>query len=372
MREMAVPLHKFILLLSISRSLAGMRGVTVLLMLVGFCGCAQPLMTPHDSQVDGRISYYARKVADHPRLYPVYAQLGAAYLDKARDTSDPVWLAKARAALNRSMDIQPSFEAFKTMTAVSNFAHRFEDALKWGKRAAEAYPADTEVTALLVEAHMGLGLYEEARKLLPHPGKTADDFYMAAALGNWLVSQRRHDEAAAAFQIASNLAQAAGVRELVVWAEVSTAGVFIDSHRLESARLHLEKGTALDARNARLRLHQAELLGAEGNPMDAFAVYEVLSKERNDPEIHRKAFVLARQLGKKSKAQLHFDAAEEGFQRAIDAGEIYTLGALAQLYCDAEIKLQQALALAERNLQYKRDLDAEETVACIRRKQPKP
>lgn len=195
---------------------------------------------------------------------------------------------------------------------------------------------------------------------------------MAAALGNWLVSQRRHDEAAGAFQIASTLAHAAGVRELVVWAEVSAAGVFIDSHRPESARLHLERATALDARNVRLRLHQAELLGAEGNHMDALAVHEALLKERNDPEIHRKAFDLARQLGQRSKAQLHFDAAEEGFQRAIDASEIYTLGALAQLYCDAEVKLQQALALAERNLQYKRDLEAQETVACIRRKRLKP
>ena len=372
MREMAVTLHTFPLLLYIVRSLAGMRGATALLMLMGLGGCAQPSVTLHEFHLDERICYYARKVADHPRLYPAHALLGAAYLDKARDTPDPVWLAKARTALNRSMDIQPSFQAFKTMTAVSNFAHRFEDALKWGKRAAKAYPADTEVTALLVEAHMGLGQYEEARKLLPHSGKTPDDFYTAAALGNWLVSQRRHDEAASSFQIASTLAQAAGVQELVVWAEVSTAGVFIDSHRLEPARLHMERAGALDARNVRLRLHQAELLGAEGNHMDALAIHEALLKERNDPEIHRKAFVLARQLGQRSKAQLHFDAAEEGFQRAIDASEIYTLGALAQLYCDAEVKLQQALALAERNLQYKRDLEAQETVACIRRKRPRP
>ncbi len=372
MTEIAVSLPMLPLLLGKLCSIAGTRGATALLMLTGLVACVHPPVTLNQAHLDERVFYYVQKVAEHPQLYPAYALLGEAYLDKARDDPDPVWLVKARSALNRSLDIQPNFQAFKTMAAVSNFAHRFEDGLKWGKRATETYPADTEVNALLAETHMGLGEYEEVEKLLPQPGKKPDDFYTATALGNWLVSQRRYDEAVDSFQVASTLAQAAGVSELVVWAEVSTASVFIDSHRPESARLYLNKAKSLDARNVRLRLHQAELFVSEGSHIDALAVYEALLKERNDPEIHRKAFVLARQLGQTSKAQLHFTAAEEGFQRAIDAGEIYPLGALAQLYCDAEVKLQQALALAGMNLRYKRDLDAQETAACIRRKQLEP
>jgi tetratricopeptide (TPR) repeat protein len=331
-------------------------------------GCAQHRPTPPPSDCDTRIQYYSNKTSEHPRHYPSYALLGAAYLDKARETLDPSWLTKARSAMNRSLEIQPNFEAFKVMTALCNYAHRFEDALQWGKRAAETYPTDTEVTVLLVEAYMGLGKYDEARKLLPPAGQKPADFYTASAMGNWLVSQRRYKEAVDCFSKAAEFARTENVRELVVWAEVSAAGALMDARQLDAARKRLDAAANVDEKDVRLHLHRAELLEAKGKTQEALAMAETLLQRRNDPAVHRKAFVLARKLGQTSQAQLHFDAAEKGFQRAVDAGEIYTLEALARLYYDADVRLEQALTLAEKNLQYKRDIEAQQTLACIRSK----
>lgn len=340
-------------------------------------GCAQHPPTPPPSDCDARIQYYSNKISEHPRHYPSYALLGAAYLDKARETFDPSWLTKARSALNRSLEIQPNFEAFKVMAALCNYAHRFEEALRWGKRAAETYSTDTEVTALLVEAYMGLGKYDEARKLLPPAGQKPADFYTASAMGNYLVSQRRYKEAVDCFDKAAEFARTENVRELVVWAEVSAAGALIDARQLDAARKRLDAAANVDdvrghgletMPSQNLHLHRAELLEAEGKPQEALAIYETLLQRRNAPAVHGKAFVLARKLGQKSQAQLHFDAAEKGFQRVVDAGEIYTLEALAQLYCDADVKLEQARALAEKNLKYKRDIEAAATLTRVRRK----
>lgn len=346
---------------------------TVWLLILCSCtalmgGCSGIIFSRGRLDSDARINYYTKKITHDPQLYPAYVQLASAYLDKAYDTHNPDCLKKARSLLECSMKIQPSFEAFRTMGAVCCFAHRFDEALRWEKRAAEVWPADTRVTALMVEAYMGLGQYDVARKLLPPDGTKPVDFHTAAALGQWLASQHHYDEAVNALLVAAGFAQELDVTDLVVWAHVRAAGMLLDSGQPLKAQSLLQVAARLDPKNKYLRLHEAEFLEAEGQAEQALAAYEALVKEHDDLEIHRKAFIVARKLSLESRARFHFEAAEKGYQRVIEAGEIYTLGSLALLYCEANVHLEQALNLAQRNLDYKRDTEAIELLACIRHK----
>jgi tetratricopeptide (TPR) repeat protein len=346
------------------------RCVAVCVALIVLGSCASPGRPPSD--VDARIDFYVKKLSEHPRLFAVYTQLGAAYLEKARETHDPAFLARGRDAVKHSVAIQPNFPAFKVMAGLCNFAHQFECALEWGRRAAVANPADRAVTALLVEAYMGLGRYEDAAKLLPSPEAKAGDFYTAAALGQWLASQLRYDEAVGAFLGAANFARATGASDLTAWAEVRAAGALLDWGRPGPARSHLEAAASLGPLNRvvwkDLRLHWAEFYEAEGQLDKALAEYESLLAEQEDPAIRHRAFLVARWLGQEDRAHKHFEAAAQGFQRVIDAGEIYTLGGLARLYADGNVNMEHALALAQHNLEYKRDIEAEATLAYVQSK----
>lgn len=329
-------------------------------------GCSQQTATR--PSVDERIRYYSEKTAAQPRLYPVYAQLGAAYLDKARQTHDPSYLKRARRVLHQSLEIQPNFLALKAMAAVCNYAHHFEEGLHWARRASEANPADTAVTALLAESHMGLGQLDEAQASLTRGTTAPGDFHLAAAQGRWLASQGRFDQAAKAFQDAAGFARNEGVIELVVWAEVNTAGALIDAGRLERTRHHLAAAARLDPTNGELRIHQAELLEAQGKLDEALKSYEAILEGSNDATIHARAFALARKLGQEALARKHFATAEKGFRGVIEAGEVYTLGALARLYLAADVRLETALDLAKQNLRFKRDIEAGTILDSIRRK----
>ncbi len=294
-------------------------------------------------------------------------QFASDYLEKARLTYDPAWLREIFSAVESSLAIQPNLEAFKMKARAFNYGHRFEQALEWGRRAQEAFPGpDSEVIALLVEAYVGLGLADEAEKLLPPPGSAVGDFRTAGALGRWLASEKRWDGAVAAFSQASRLARAARAREFVVWAEVSSAGILIDSGRLEEARLHLEAARRLDPDDVELLIHSAELLEAEGRAQEALASYRDLATELANPPIHHMAFRAARGLEREVEASRHFRAAEEGYLAVLEESEVYSLDALARLYADAEIHMDRALELAERNLQYKRDAAAWATLAYVR------
>jgi len=64
-------------------------------------------------------------------------------------------------------------------------------------------------------------------------------------------------------------------------------------------------------------------------------------------------------------ATLQLDVAEQGLERPLAAGEVYTLGALARLYADAGRNLDRALALAQENLLWKRDREAFATLRAV-------
>jgi tetratricopeptide (TPR) repeat protein len=330
-------------------------------------GCAERAAKRPASTSD-RILYYSRRAAEHPRLYPVHVQLAEAYFDRAGETHDPSLLRKARESVERSLSIQPSFEAFLLQARMAAYLHRFEAALDWAGRAGAAavYPNDPAVTAVTVEALLGLGRAEEAGRLLPPAGAPLNDFHTAAALGRWLAQKKEFDGARAAYSRAAALALEAGVPERAAWAEVMAAGTRIDSGRPAEAEPHLRAASRLAPGSIDLKLHEAEVLEATGRPEEALDVYERLRREFPDPVLSHRAYRLAERIGNRAAAETYLREAERGYEAVLGSGEIYTLGALAQLYADAGIHLERALELAEENLKNKRDPEAVATIAAVR------
>jgi len=349
-----------------------MRAWLCCLWLLSACfGREAPI--PTRAGTDAKIEYYDKKLAADPRLYPVYVQLAAAYLDKARETHDPTSLPKARQAVHRSLDIQPTLDAFQTMAAICNYSHRFEEAIAWGKRAAESAPQDTSIIAALVESHMGLGQITEAEQLLATLPANLEDFYSSASRGHVLKSRGRADEAAASFLKAAAFAKKGKAPVLDVWAQVQAAGVWLDSGQADRAVSLLESAAALDPTDTELKIHQAELLEATGKTDSALRLCEEILAGSSDAEVHVQAFRLAKRLGDVERAKKHLDAAEREYQRAIDAGEVYTLGALARLYLEADVHLDRVLELSKRCLEHQRDALTQQTLEAIQRKlQNKP
>src|SRR5262245_32433551 len=347
-----------------------MRLVLLVVAAFGLLSCSQTSEGPYEhsaGHIEGRIRFYSARVERHPRLYPVYVQLANAYVHKAVLTSDPIWLAKARHALDRSLAIVETHEALVTLARIANYAHRYEDALRWARRALPAPrsgdPPDSAVVALLVEAHSALGQDAEARALLPGE-RSPPDFFTATALGGWLASQRRFREAGLAYAAAADFAHDNPPAD--AWARAMAAGVLMDGGLVELARIQLDAGRSASPRIPLLRLREAEYLEKQRDYASALTAYRALLRETPaDPELHARAYKCAVALGERTEAHRHFDEAVRGYQQALDAGEIYTLGALAQLYSNAGVKLDDAAALAERNLQYRRDREAHDIVARV-------
>ncbi len=330
------------------------------------CGNASGPQPPPSDDVEKRISIYKDRIKADPEHYPSYTLLGVAYLDKAQDTHDPSDIESARNYALRSIEIQNNFEALKLLARIEGFVHRFDSSISYAEQAAKAAPeskADSQVASILVDAYLALGKQARAKELLD---ESADEsFHHFASLGTYSKAIGDKEGAVAAYENASSLAlkQNAGAQQS--WALTMAAGVWLDSGNADKALPFLERAEKIAPESKVLLIHKAEYLAAKGRIGDAEDIYVGILGRWDDPEIHRRMFNLLKSQAKEDEAKEHFELAQKGFRRILDAGQPYPLGPLAQMLCDAGTRLDEAKRLSKENLKYKRDAEALATDRCV-------
>ncbi len=326
------------------------RNLLVLVVALGAWTYQDTGPKTRDPEVERRIAYYSSRVAEDPSHYPSWALLGEAWLDATREDWDPKALAEARRSLRRSLELQVNYEALKAFAQLESFAHRFEDALAWVEKAKQAMPEDRQLLSIQIDALLGLGRLSEAGELL-EPFKQTGDFYTAASVAAFQEASGDWESAIESFSKASRLAAAEGVAKLQSWSLVRAAGVLLDRRAgdLSRARELLESAALILPRDPVLRFHQAELAEAKGEDVEALSLYQALLSERPNFAAYRSAIRVSRRLRRDSLAQQYFDEAEALCRRPLEAGERFSLLALAGLYCDSGVKLKEAAQLLERS-----------------------
>jgi tetratricopeptide (TPR) repeat protein len=250
------------------------------------------------------------------------------------------------------------------MTALANFRHRFEEAIRWSIEAEKAYPEDTSVRAMRVEALLTLDRLGEAEQELAGWVLTAGEFHLRAATARVLLAKDRRSDAVDLYLQAAGIAEGSAPG-LAQWSLVRAAAAYIDSGAPDRARPILERALDLGATSLDAQVHMAEVEEAGEDPHRALARLEVLLRDTADPTVAAAAARLARKLGDAKSAERHFRAAETVFRKALTAGEQYTLGALARLQLDADADLDEALELARKNAQVQPTPEARELQRSI-------
>ncbi len=175
-----------------------------------------------------------------------------------------------------------------------------------------------------------------------------------------LATKGKRAVAAKAFARAATLAETAGRADLAGWARVQQAGCLLDDGSSAAARPYLEMAEKHIPGDTALAIHWGEYHEASTHWKEAMRVYQRALRKSGHPLLHQLAWRMARKLGREKEAARHFQVAEAGYRRAIDAGEYYTLGALARLYAEAGIHLEEAQRLARLNAQHEPSAHAAE------------
>jgi tetratricopeptide (TPR) repeat protein len=131
-----------------------------------FAPVPEALLTPQPTET-GRLIHGAQAtVARNPRDAAGYAGLGAAYLQRARETGDVSDYQLAEESLARSLDLNstdfPADAALGTMAQVCMGEHRFADALSYAQKSLSLGSGDVSPFAIVGDAYADMGEYDKA------------------------------------------------------------------------------------------------------------------------------------------------------------------------------------------------------------------
>jgi tetratricopeptide (TPR) repeat protein len=132
----------------------------------GFAPVPAVLLTPEATDTSRLIHTAQISLARNPQDARQFAGLGAAYFQRARETGDVSDYQLAEAALAKSLDLDSSDfsadAALGTMAAVCMGEHRFTDALNYAQKALSLGTGDVSPFAIVGDAYADMGEYGKA------------------------------------------------------------------------------------------------------------------------------------------------------------------------------------------------------------------
>jgi tetratricopeptide (TPR) repeat protein len=115
------------------------------------------------SPTDRRIGALQERLREVPGDQRSATQLGLAYLQRARESSDPGYYTRADGVLHQALAAAPGdADTLIGLGALALARHQFQDAVDWGQRALAANPYRSAGYGVLGDAYTELGRYAEA------------------------------------------------------------------------------------------------------------------------------------------------------------------------------------------------------------------
>ena len=232
----------------------------------------------------GQITDLQRRLARRPTDPSLQAELGIAYLQRARETSDPAFYSRADALLHRSLRRdRTGFEAVVGSGSLALSRHRFPTALRYGKQAlALSRGVSPAALGIIGDAEIELGRYPAgfatfARMAATRPGLVS---FARASYGLEL----QGDLAGAIGFMRKAVASGSGAPENTNWTRVQLAQLLLRDGRTREAAHELRHALALVPGDARAEATLGAVAVAEDRLAEAERHYTLATQRLPLPE----------------------------------------------------------------------------------------
>ena len=318
---------------------------------------------------DRRIQTAQNLIEKKPSDPQGYNLLCAAFIKKARETGDFGFNAKAEIALNKSFELangEDDYDAIRLKAMLELVNHRFNDALETAKQARDLRPNDPQNYGAMTDALIELGDYTQAFKsaqtmMNMRPGTNS---YTRVSYLRELQGDTK-----GAIEAMQAAAEAAPDPETLAWCRTHLGDLLINSgkisaadHEFDLALFHFPEYHLALAGKARARV-------ASGDFDAAIEFYKKAQERVPLPETAIALGDLYAQKGNAEEAKKQYDLLEFIEQTSASAvGNTYSRQ-LALFYADHDLKLDDALAIAERERAARSDIYTCDALAwCLYKK----
>jgi tetratricopeptide (TPR) repeat protein len=320
------------------------------------------------NDTDGLIQRMQIKVKLYPGDYKAFASLGAAYLQKGRETGDAADYELAKSALSKSLSLlsnDPAAAFAMTQMAVACMAeHRFTDAYNWAQRALAAGSGDPSPWAIAGDALADVGDYkkaDEAYSKLTSTFGSADEQQAIAYQRESRVAYLRFiagdtpgaiQRTNAALQIANELHMPAENR---AWTNYQSGEEYFQLGDMKHAEKAYQQALDLYPGYYRALAGLAKVRGAEGNLREAADLYDKAITAVPYPEYAAALGDVYEAMGQADKARKEYELVEFIGHLSEINEQIHNRD-LALFYADHGLKLDRAEALARKELEVRQDV----------------
>jgi tetratricopeptide (TPR) repeat protein len=313
------------------------------------------------------IRFYQARVARDPKDPTQYRNLGAAYVQKARETGDVTYLGLAEQTLKRALALQPTDRVATTVTTrlavVALSRHQFRDAIGYAERALAYETGQLVPYAILGDTYFEMGEYDKAAeayaKMASTPGAAALSTRLAALRFLRGQVQDAIDETERGVEA---LLHDTAPRENVAWAEFRLGELHFGVGDLPKAEVAYGNAVRRYAGYHWALGGLAKVRAAQMRYQDAIRLYEQAMAVIPLPQYAAALGDVYTKLGRTREAAKAYALVEYiGALNAINK-EIYNRD-LALFYADHDLKVRHALELAERELTARRDVYTYDVVA---------
>jgi tetratricopeptide (TPR) repeat protein len=318
----------------------------------------------------------------HLKMFPGdfkgYDALGAAYIQRGRETADASYYELAKQALAKSLDLvssDPAAASAKThMAVVAMSEHRFEDALTWAQDALALGSGDPSPWAIVGDALTDMGQYGQAadayERLRDPVGSPVKRPTGLAYEHDSRVAYLRFiqgDSEAAIKLIESAIGTAVALRmpaENIAWSQYQLGEICFKTGDLVCAENAYQAGLSLDPNSYRNLAGLGELRTAQERYQEAIELYQKAIAVVPYPMFAAALYDLDTKLGRAEDARKQI-ALIEFMGKLNPLNERLFYRDLALFYADHGLKLEESVDLAKKELGVRQDIYTWDILAWV-------
>lgn len=326
------------------------------------------LLAPNDSRAasaaDRAIAQAQHKIRRNPNNAQAYYELGDGLIQKARESGDMSQIDLAEKALRKSLAINPQQSGvLRHLAHVLSSRHDFAGAAAEAQRAIAQDGKDADAYAVLGDAFLDMGKYAEAEEAYKSMIGLKESLSSYSRLSG--LKSLKGDSAGAmadlrkAIQLGVEQNQPA---ESIAWAEWQLGMEHFALGRLKEAESSIRAALERQPNYHRGVAGLAQVRAAQGNYKEAIALYQKTLNAIPNPEYAAALGDIYKKLGHHSEAKKQYDLVEyigrlNSFNQALYNRE------LAYFYADHDVKVAEAMALAENEIKVRQDIQGYDLLA---------
>ena len=321
----------------------------------------QPVKSNQFTAADKQIQTAQSMVRSQPDEPRGYNMLAAAFMQKSRETGDFSLNARAEESIKQSFKIAPdNFDGMKMQANLLLNYHRFAEALDVTKRAQTMNPRDHEILGAMVDALVELGDYDSAVQTAQ---KMVDLRPDTASYSRISYLRSLHGDRKGAIEAMKMATESASPQsaESVAWCRVHLGDELMNDGQKDEAERQYDNALYLFPEYHPALAAKARARYAAGDSDQAIELYKRAINRVPLPDYIAALGDLYAKLGRQDEAKQQYDQVEF-IEKMGTTGGTYSRQ-LALFWTDHDMRLDEALTIARKERETRRDIYASDILA---------